>query len=268
MKYNNKSKEYQISNMDKLTEYKLPGNYVSLNNETCRVKSDGEFEMGIELDQVYVKPAGEIKFNPKKWQTDLKSSTIIQFPFSEQALEKMSKAILEFPDLRALDVSNSYYEKSLRELVGIEQADKMVSDLTINGKIKKFPEKLEVPLFFGDVRFKWNPDKKAFVSYGDIGISNINKKQIMKYVKGKVVVSKRLTGNDITIYLQLDEKNYYYFNYKRGLMQVFSSNEEFNTEISETKKDDTKFKVKDMVDYQFMLGTIQQVKPFQSAYMK
>ena len=53
--------------------------------------------------------------------------------------------------------------------------------------------------------------KKAYVSYGDLGIANINKRQVMKYVKVKIVISKRLTGNDITIYLQLDEKNYYYF---------------------------------------------------------
>ena len=65
----------------------------------------------------------------------------------------MSKAILEYPDLRAIDVSNSYYEKSLRELVGIEESDRMISDLTINGKIKKFPASLEAPLFLGDVRF-------------------------------------------------------------------------------------------------------------------
>jgi hypothetical protein len=232
------------------------------------LKSDGEFNFGIDLDQVNIKPAGEVKFNPKKWETEIKSSAIVKFPINDQALEKMSKAILEFPDLRVLDVSNSYYEKALRELVGIEQADKMVSDLTINGKVKKFPELLEAPLFFGDLRFRWNSKKNAFISYGNIGIANINKKQIMRYVKGKVVISKRLTGNDITIYLQLDDKNYYYFNYKNGLMQVFSSNEEFNTEISETKKDDTKFKVKDMVDYQFMLGTEKQYKSFKAAYMK
>ena len=58
----------------------------------------------------------------------------------------------------------------------------------------------------------------------------------MKYVKGKIVISKRLTGNDLTIYLQLDNKNYYYFNYKRGLMQVFCANEEFNKVISDTKR--------------------------------
>ena len=106
------------------------------------------------------------------------------------------------------------------------------------------------------------------MSYGDLGIANINKRQVMKYVKGKIVVSKRMTGNDITIYLQLDDKNYYYFNYKRGLMQVYSSNEEFNTIISETKKDETKFKgEKDQEDFQFMLGTQKLVAPFKTSYM-
>ena len=267
LKYNDEDKEYQLSNMAKLSEYKLPGSYVSLSTETCRIKADGEFDMGVDLDQLYVRPEGEIKFNPKKWSTDIKSSTIIEFPFSEPALDKMSKAILEFPDLRPLDIDNSYYEKSLRELVGIDKSDKMISELTINGKIKKFPEELEVPMFFGDVRYRWNPDRKAYISYGKIGISNIKKKQIMKYVTGKIVVSKRITGNEIIVYLELDDKNHYYFNYKRGLMQVYSTNEEFNTEISETKKDETKFKVKDMEDFQFMLGSEKQVKSFKSTFM-
>ena len=39
------------------------------------------------------------------------------------------------------------------------------------------------------------------------------------------------------VYLQLDKDNFYYFNYKKGLLTTFSSNEEFNKTISETKKD-------------------------------
>ena len=175
---------------------------------------------------------------------------------------------MEFPGLRILDVSNSYYEKALRELVGTGMADKMVSELTINGKIKKYPEKLEAPFYFGDIRFRWDANKKAYVSYGDLGIANINKRQIMKYVKGKIVISKRMTGNDISIYLQLDDKNYFYFNYKRGLMQVYSSNEEFNNIIAETKKDETKFKEKGQEDFQFILGTSKLVAPFKALYMK
>ena len=45
--------------------------------------------MGIELGQLVIEPAGEIKFNSNNWSTDLKTSTIIKFPFSEQALDKL-----------------------------------------------------------------------------------------------------------------------------------------------------------------------------------
>ncbi len=90
----------------------------------------------------------------------------------------------------------------------------------------------------------------------------------MKYVKGKVVISRKLTGNDMTIYLQIDKDNFYYFNYKKGLMKVFSSNEEFNKIVSETKKDETKNKVKDKLDYQFMLGAPKDVAPFVATFMK
>jgi hypothetical protein len=51
-------------------------------------------------------------------------------------------------------------------------------------------------------------------------------------------------------------------------MKVFSSNEEFNKIVSETKKDETKNKVKDKLDYQFMLGAPKDVAPFVATFMK
>jgi hypothetical protein len=144
----------------------------------------------------------------------------------------------------------------------------MISSLNINGKIKKLPEKLEVPIFLGDIRYRWNSIRKAYVSYGDIGIANINKKQVMKYVKGKIVISKKLTGNEITIYLQLDKDNFYYFNYKKGLLKTFSSSEEFNKIISDTKKDETKSKKKGKQDYQYVMGAVKDVAPFVATFMK
>jgi hypothetical protein len=268
LKYNSKRKEYQLSNSEKLIEYTLPGNYTALNIENCRLKSDGIFDFAVDLDQISLKPAGEIKFNPKKWETDFKTSTILDFHFSADALDKLARDIIEFPELRSLDYQNSYYEKALSEFTSKDESNEMISSLNINGKIKKFPEKLEVPLFLGDIRYRWNSNRKAYVSYGDIGIANIYKRQIMKYVKGKIVISRKLTGNEITVYLQLGKDNFYYFNYKKGLMTTFSSNEDFNKTISESKKDETKSKKKGKQDYQYVLGASKYVAPFVATYMK
>ena len=51
-------------------------------------------------------------------------------------------------------------------------------------------------------------------------------------------------------------------------MNVISTSEDFNTLILETKKDKTKFKVKDIDDFQFMLGTEASVVGFRKAFIK
>jgi len=267
--FNKKENEYQISNKEKLAERSLPGNFISLNINNCKIEGTGQFDFGSDLGQVMVKPVGEIKYNPAMFSTDIKSSLMVNFPFSDDAFDKLAKELNEKPNLRTIDLINSTYEYSLRELVGLKQADKMISDLTIQGKVKKFPESLETSFYFGDIRFRWDFNKKAYVSYGDIGIANIKKKQVMKYVKGKVVVFKRVTGDEISIYLEPEDDEYYFFNYKRGLMQVFTSNEEFNTIILETKKDDTKFKGgKEVEDYQFMMGSKTFVTAFRRSFFE
>ncbi len=267
--FNKKDNEFQISNREKLAERTLPGNFISLNITNCKMEGDGQFDFGSNLGQITMTPVGEIKYNPARSSTDIKSSVMIDFPYNEEALNLLAKEIVEYPGLRSIDLVNSTYEVSLRELVGLKQSDKMISDLNIHGKVKKFPEQLEQAICLGDIRFRWDSDKKAYVSYGDLGITNLKKKQVMRYVKGKVVIFKRFTGDEITIYLELDSDNYYYFNYKRGLMQVFSSNEDYNTIILETKKDDTKFKGgKEGEDYQFMMGSKTVTTAFRRSYME
>ncbi len=265
--YDKNRKEYQISNMDKLKEKSLPGKYVSLNVESCKLQGDGEFNFGVNLDQVELLSIGEIDYNPIKAELTIKSSVSVKFPFNNLALEKMAKHISEYPGLSALDLDNSTYEKSLREQVDLEVADKIVSDLTIHGKVKKFPEALETQINLADIRFKWEASRKAYVSYSDIGIANLDKKQVFKYVRGKVVIYKGRTGDKISIFLQMDENNFYYFSYTRGLMSVYSTNEDFNAVILETKKEKTKFKgAKGIEDYTFQLSTKTKAVGFRRSF--
>ena len=265
--YDKNTKEYQISNMDKLTEKSLPGKYVSLNVESCKLQGDGEFNFGANLDQVELLSIGEIDYNPIKAELEIKSSVSVKFPFNNIALDKMAKHIEEYPGLSALDLDNSTYEKSLREQVDLEVADKVISDLSIHGKVKKFPEVLETQICLADIRFKWEAKRKAYVSYGDIGIANLNKKQVYKYLRGKVVIYKGRTGDKISIFLQMDENNFYYFSYTRGLMSTYSTNEDFNTVILETKKEKTKFKGdKGVEDYTFQLSTKTKAVGFRRSF--
>ncbi|MCB9194948.1 MAG: hypothetical protein H6598_01875 [Flavobacteriales bacterium] len=257
LKYDKDSKEYRISTRDKLIERSLPGNYVSLNTENCRMIGDGRFDFGCEFGLLGIAPVGITDYDPATSQLNIKASMAITFPFNDNAFDKMHKQISDYAELLPLDFNNSTYEKSLREILGLSEADKVISDLNIYGKIKgKLPDSLVAQLYLADVNFIWDKEKNAYVSKGKIGIANLGKNQVFKQVDGQIAIYKRPTGDEITILLKLDENNYYYFNYKRGLFQAFSTNEDFNNVILETKKDKTKFNApKGKEDFQFMLGS-------------
>ena len=125
-------------------------------------------------------------------------------------------------------------------MVGKEKADKLISQLNLNGSYKKMPDELNKTLFLNDVKMKWDKKTRSFVSSDEIGIGNINKTQINKYVGGRIELEKKRAGDVLTIYLELDDNNWYYFNYTRGTMLAVSSNEAFNTILKDLKNDKRK----------------------------
>ena len=65
------------------------------------------------------------------------------------------------------------------------------------------------------------------------------------------------------VYLELDPRNFYYITYSRGLLQAFSSEEDFNKAIADTKADKRKLKnEKGKSPYQFMLASKAKLNSF------
>jgi hypothetical protein len=68
------------------------------------------------------------------------------FHFLDNALERMASEILAYPEQKQVDITKTYYESMLRELLGLERSDKLISELSIKGEIKKLPDELVKPL--------------------------------------------------------------------------------------------------------------------------
>jgi hypothetical protein len=169
----------------------------------------------------------------------------------------------KYNTLKAVDLTRATFTKTLIELLGTKDADKLISDIAMNGAFKKIPSELSHTLFLGDVQMKWNPYTKSFISEGPIGIVAINKNQINKYVNGYVEVIKKKTVDEINVYLEFDSDDWYYFNYKSNIMQAISSSMEFNTVIKETKSDKRELKSeKDLPQYLYTISTEMKKKTF------
>lgn len=71
----------------------------------------------------------------------------------------------------------------------------------------------------------------------------------------------------MTIFIQLDDQSWYFFQYSRNYLYAFSSDQQFNTMISELKDDKRKLAGgKDKPDYQFIITNRRKVDDFRDRF--
>lgn len=234
--FDNESQEYRISNKEKLQGAVVGGNYVSLSNE-CIARGQGKLEMGLDLGQLELTPLGTVEHNMNNDSTKFNLFLGMDFFFSDECLRIMAdKLTNHFPPLDAVFYGTEY-EKGLIELVGKEQATKLIQDLNLYGSFKKLPKEIQKSIFLTDVKLTWDAERGAYTYKGFIGVSSVDKYQVNKMVYGIIELKKKRNGDELGLYLEPSDDSWFYFNYKRGILGAFSSHDDFNAQIRDTKDD-------------------------------
>lgn len=259
--YDKAAREYKISSKEKIREISLPGQYLSLNTENCIMYGDGKINLGTNLGQIKVETFGNVNHNLNTDSVKFDMMMSLDFFFDEGLIKGISENIEKATGNASVNLSRLTFEKGLREILGKTEADKLISQISLYGSFKKFPSELEHTFWFNDIKMKWNTPTRSYVSEGLIGVGSIYKNQLNKYVKGKVELVKKRSGDILNIYIAIDDATWYYFNYQAGLMQAISSDEKFNTTIKELKPDKRKAK-EEKPPYQFILSTARKKADF------
>lgn len=261
--YDKGTREYRISNIAKLSQPSMPGNYVSLMVDSCVIYAEGKADFGVNLGQINIIPVGNITHRLTDNNISLDLMLLVDFFMEENAMENMAKKMETFQGLEGVTFDRKTYEKGLSEIIGKEEADKLISQVNLYGSFKKFPSEFNKPLFLTDVKMIWNPASRSYQSVGKIGVGNILKRQINKYVDGYIEIEKKRSGDILNIFLELDRNNWYFFSYQRNVMQLLSSDDDFNKIVKEVKSDKRKIKWdKDQDAYSFILSNPAKKKDF------
>lgn len=239
--YDKTSKKYLIGSKEKIKQPKLPGNLVVLNAESCEILGDGKMNFNVDYGMVKMSNVGEIKYKIDKDEFESQGVGLFNFPFADNAIKHISDKIEQWPNLTPVDLTKTKYEKGLVELLGSEKSDKLISELNLSGQLKRVPDELVSTFYFADLKWTWNDVDETFSTVGPLGIASVDKKQIFRYVKGKIEVERRRNADVLRIYIELDAGNWYFFEYKLGIMNVLSSDKAFSDIITQLKDDNRKF---------------------------
>jgi hypothetical protein len=250
--FDKESREYRITNKEKFVEQSLPGNYISLNTENCKVYAEGKMDLGADLGQVKFNTIGVATHSSINDSATFELMSTIDFFFDKGALKKMIKDVEVYNNtLAPIDFSNKVFNKGITEILGKEKGDKVISDLNLNGSIKKFPDEFETTFLITNTEMRYDKTSRSFISTGPIGLGAINKTEIYRQVPGYIQIQRKKGGDNFTLYFELDPQTWYYFYYFKGVMGVVSSSAEFNNAIKELKSKDKKQDVKSGPGFQF-----------------
>jgi len=253
--YNKLEEEFRIGSLDRIAGKTNEGNYLVLSNKVCTLYGEGEIDPGVKLEMVDIKAYGNAMHYIIPDSTTLDIVLGLDFYFSEDLLNILVDE-LTLANLNGASVTGDKYLSALYGMLGKEEADRVMSDLSLYGTIRRVPKELENTLFLSDVKLEWNQRLRSFVSFGPIGIGSINDKQINKYVDGYVVLEKRRGGDVLNIYFEISPNQWYYFNYNNLIMQAISSNDTFNNELSELDEKKRILKQEETKQlYQYIIST-------------
>ncbi len=266
--YDKISNEYRIASADKLSQRSLPGNYLSLSKRECSVYAEGELNLGFNLGAIEGKAYGKARYFGKEDSTTFDVSLPLDFFFNEKALELFANQLNSRNDLSGVNLENDVYSIMLGNKLGAKLADETMSKIITNGgEYKRIPKELTKTIFISDVKMKYNSNTRSLVSTDHIGIVSLGKDQVLKYVEGKLEIQNKGETYKITLAIDLGNSQYYIFQFKgnatTGQVLVYSTNEEFNTLIKETKADDRKLKTQGKEPkFNYYIGTPTDFKKF------
>ena len=255
LNYNTDASEYRIATQDKLINRLEKGNYISLNTENCSMNGDGLINLNINLPDVEFKPIGSINYNASTRSTSLNISGGLDFYYDEKALVMNADKISDNEVLSGIDFNTITLEQAIQEDVDKETAEKIKSDYTLKGEVRKIPKEMQMPFYFTNLRFTWDNRNKAFLSKSITGIVNMGDKPVFKDFTVKMAIQysvedlkQKGRGDKLSYMIELPGAQHYYYYYhferiqKETKLQVFTNDKALEGYLIELKDDKKKQK--------------------------
>jgi hypothetical protein len=267
LRYDRVNENYEIAPADKLADRSKPGNYLTLDTDSCYEYSEGNLNFDVDYGQIKIKTAGKAVHDIDKDTYKANVMMSVDFFFSAAALEIFGKELDSLVTLKAFDLTNPDYRQSLRDFIGLDAAVKMENELGLYGNYKNVPENFNKNLILSNIKLEWNQRTRSFRYHGPVGIIRVGNKAVNKEVEAYVELSKRGSGDLLDIYFILDNNTFYYFGYNPGSFQVTSSNKNYNSLVFNLKDTDRRLKVAPgSTGYIYALAPDRRVELFLKRY--
>ncbi len=267
--FNDETSTYRIGDKDRINGKTLRGNVLTLEDANGIVKADGKYNFGDDMGEVRLDVAGHMDYSMAGDSTNMSDIVVgLDFMIDEKLIDQIAQAFRYYnADSEEIDYTKGFTQAGA-QLVAEKEVGKFVS--TIN-QYAYLPEKmkgLDHTLIFTDLEMVYDDNLLSYRSRGDFGLAFAGDRYVNRMIKGHIEFIPRKTGDSFSIYLEtdkdeLDGKKWFFMTYKKGMLEIISSDMGFNDMITSIK--DKKRVIEDKkrgIIYQYRLCPIMKKKRF------
>lgn len=279
--FDRRKKEFKIGGEEKLKGQVFKGSTVAYNDALNTITSQGflKFPYDFADRTITMKMAGAWKEDLRRRQ--LSTDLILGVNFGVIPAEPLSALSDNFQFLttasKNIDFQQRGFLESISELLdegkpGERGTGAFLENLR-NSMVYsdiKLAEQLPYTVLISGVNFNYSPEYKALYSDSEVGLIGLNSRPINKIVNAKIVYQFGTIGasgekapDKLTIYLEIDEFNWVYFQYEENVVYTMSSDyTKYNYPLQEAQP-----KQKDLEGFHFEVASEDAVARFRQDFV-
>ncbi len=216
---------YVVARKERIENPDLKGNYLRLNNRECFTEGEGKLGFGQNTGLLKLDAYGVAKHNLNNDKMELDMLLGIEFPFEAEVLNRIAKDVKASGGGAASNIGRRAYRVAVNELLSDKEKAKLDEQIALYGAPDDLPKELQSTFVFNDVQMVWNSLSNSFLSEGNIGMGSILKNPINQKLEGTIELVRKRRGDELYIFFRSGGISYY-FEYKRNVLQFYSTNEE------------------------------------------
>ena len=246
IQYDQVNSNFTITTQDKLDGKSTLGNLIRYNDDKGNIYAEGKTNLAMNFNMIPFMSAGTMKKESTDTTFYFDMVAGLNILLTKEVMDMMSTDLTTLTyDSPELDYLEEEFQNKMVRFIGDEkQGEKFLNQMNKTGEFL-FPENMNYNLVLTDLKMIWDPESGTFRSNAPIiGVATVGGKRVAKKLKGYVEFGKRRQGDFFNIYIETALKDWYFITYQEDLVQVLSSNVQFNDLVMDIKPDNRRFKGK------------------------
>jgi len=257
------SRHYQLTTAEKHRKASLPDNVITISPYTCIVDGYGEITLNGDMGQFKINTFGRITHDLTENELTLDVVMGIDFFFPDQALGLVETSLHSSEKTEPLNIHRNKYTGLLQKRTTESTAESLVEEFITEGAFRRFPPEMAHTFFFADLKMKWDQQAQTFYTTERLGIGNMGRFPMHKYVDGFLEIKKQRGGDVFNLVIipggLADEGigvDWFFFTYNNSIMQTIASSNDFNNLIRSVKPNNRRMKVeRGQAPFSFILSS-------------